>query len=204
MKRIKLETPNKNNFIGSWNIDDDELTEKIIAFFDKNHELHETGKLTGGRIDRNIKDSIDITIEPKHIKENDDYSIFKEYFNKLLLCYKDYQEHFNALEKFSKIHMGSFNIQKYLVGGHFKKPHFERDNLSNCHRLFAWMTYLNDVPSGGGETEFHYFDTKIKPEKGKTLIWPAEWTHQHCGHPTKKEQKYIITGWFYFPDRINE
>ena len=40
---------------------------------------------------------------------------------------------------------------------------------------------------------------KIKPETGKTLIWPAEWTHAHAGEILKFETKYIITGWMCFP-----
>ena len=60
------------------------------------------------------------------------------------------------------------------------------------------MTYLNDV-SDGGETEFPYYNLKVTPEKGKTLIWPSEWTHAHRGCIVKKGPKYIITGWMHFP-----
>ena len=60
------------------------------------------------------------------------------------------------------------------------------------------MTYLNDV-SEGGETEFPMFGLKVKPEMGKTLIWPAEWTHAHLGAIVKTGKKYIITGWMHFP-----
>ena len=70
--------------------------------------------------------------------------------------------------------------------------------LKGIHRVFAWMTYLNDVDDGG-ETYFEHFDLKIKPEIGKTLIWPAEWTHAHKGEVLNKGLKYIITGWMHFP-----
>ena len=59
------------------------------------------------------------------------------------------------------------------------------------------MTYLNDVPEGG-ETEFPMFGLKVKPETGKTLIWPAEWTLAHLGSVVKNGKKYIITGWMHF------
>ena len=59
------------------------------------------------------------------------------------------------------------------------------------------MTYLNDVPKDG-ETEFFHYGLKIKPEKGKTIIWPAEWTHAHRGNPTTVKEKYITTGWLSF------
>ena len=60
------------------------------------------------------------------------------------------------------------------------------------------MTYLNDVENDG-ETEFLHYGLKIKPESGKTIIWPAEWTHAHAGEILKVETKYIITGWLCFP-----
>jgi uncharacterized membrane protein len=66
------------------------------------------------------------------------------------------------------------------------------------HRIFAWMTYLNDVDEGG-ETCFEHFDLKVKPITGQTLIWPAEWTHAHKGEVLLKGNKYIITGWMHFP-----
>ena len=55
------------------------------------------------------------------------------------------------------------NIQKYNIGGHFAELHTERENTSTMHRVFAWMTYLNDVKEGG-RTEFVYYNKKIKPE----------------------------------------
>ncbi len=200
IKRIDIETKSKNSFIGCWSLENKKLMDDIVNFFNKNNQLHEVGKLVGGRIDRNVKDSIDMTIKPKTIKENKEYSLFMEYFNFLMSCYKDYQNQYSSLEIFSQLHMGPFNIQKYLIGGHFKKHHFERHDLATSHRLFAWMTYLNDIPNGQGETEFIYQDLKIKAEKGKTLIWPADWTHTHCGLPTTKEEKYIITGWFHIDE----
>ena len=70
-------------------------------------------------------------------------------------------------------------------------------HLSQLHRVFAYMTYLNDVEEGG-TTDFDNYGIKIKPEKGKTLIWPAEWTHAHTGSVLEGGKKYIITGWMNF------
>ena len=44
-----------------------------------------------------------------------------------------------------------------------------------------------------------WVDKTIKPEIGKTLIWPAEWTHAHKGEVLNSGVKYIITGWMHFP-----
>ena len=61
--------------------------------------------------------------------------------------------------------------------------------------FFAWMTYLNDLDSGN--TDFKHFDLSIKPEKGKTLIWPAEWTHAHRGSLVKKENILLLVGFIF-------
>ena len=62
------------------------------------------------------------------------------------------------------------------------------------------MTYLNDQDDGG-ETEFLYYDISVKPKKGLTLIWPAEWSHTHRGNVVNTD-KYIVTGWIDFlPDK---
>ena len=77
--------------------------------------------------------------------------------------------------------------------------HSERTDITTLHRIFAWMTYLNDVDeSDGGTTDFDYYNVKIRRERGKTLSWPAEWTHAHKGNILKAGNKYIITGWINF------
>ena len=59
------------------------------------------------------------------------------------------------------------------------------------------MTFLNTVNDGGG-TEFKHHDIIYKPEEGKTLIWPTDWTHTHRGMISNTEHKYIMTGWFAY------
>ena len=196
MKKIDI-TNNKNpNFIGAYNIENDTLCEKIVSFFEENKGLQSQGAVGDG-VDEKIKKSTDITIYPNNLKE-EKFFLFKDYLNSLNKCYQDYRETYPFLKKFiTKVDLGYFNIQKYLPGGHFAELHSERTSLQNLHRLFAWMTYLNDVDDGG-TTDFDYFDIKVKPEKGKTLIWPAEWTHAHTGSILKSGKKYIITGWMHF------
>jgi len=196
MKKIDI-TNNKNpNFIGAYNIENNLLCEKIVSFFEENKDLQSQGA-TGEGVDEKIKKSTDITIYPNNLKE-EKFLIFKDYLNSLNQCYQDYRETYPFLKQFiKKVDLGYFNIQRYLPGGHFANLHSERTSLQNLHRLFAWMTYLNDVDDGG-TTDFDYFDIKVKPEKGKTLIWPAEWTHAHTGSILKSGKKYIITGWMHF------
>ena len=47
------------------------------------------------------------------------------------------------------------------------------------------------------EENFEFYNLKIKPETGKTLIWPADWTHAPTGEIVNTGSKYIITGWMH-------
>ena len=125
------------------------------------------------------------------------------YINELYKCFLDYQEQWVFLKDMMKtVNIGSFNIQKYSAGDHFSRIHAERTSIKHAHRVFAWMTYLNDVDDGGS-TNFSHYNIKIKPEIGKTLIWPAEWTHAHSGEILNSGAKYIVTGWIQFPHDNN-
>ena len=61
------------------------------------------------------------------------------------------------------------------------------------------MTYLNDVEDGGG-TEFKYQGLRHNAKKGKTLIWPSDFTHTHRGQKSPTQEKYIATSWFNHVD----
>ena len=198
MKRLEIKNNASPNFIGNWDLEDKKLCKEIIDFFENNSDLQIKGT-TGGGVDESIKKSTDITIKPENLKD-EKYKVFNKYFENLYQCFTDYKEQYDFLKTFvKKIHIGPFNIQKYLPGGHFGRLHAERTGMAHIHRIFAWMTYLNDVDDGG-TTDFDYYKVKVKPETGKTLIWPAEWTHAHRGSVLNGGEKYIITGWLHFTD----
>ena len=198
MINIKIDNNKSPNFIGAWNIDNDNLCKDIINFFEQNLELQQKGTTSLG-VNEKIKKTTDITINPSKLTDPK-YKVFNDYFKQLNECFISYKNQYSFIKTFlHKAHIGHFNIQKYEPGDHFSHLHSERTNISNLHRIFAWMTYLNDV-SDGGTTDFNYYDIKIKPEVGKTLIWPAEWTHSHKGSILNSGFKYIITGWIHFAD----
>ena len=196
MKRLIVKE-NQTNFIGAWNIENNELCKSIISFFQNNSNLHFQGVSAGGK-NLNSKKRTDISIRPDLLKE-EKFSLLKEYINELHKCYLDYLEQWPFLKRMaSKMDIGPFNIGEYLPGGHFSNEHSERTSIDTLHRLFAFITYLNDVEDGG-ETKFSHYNISIKPEIGKTIIWPAEWTHAHTGEILNSGKKYIITGWLHFP-----
>ena len=186
------------HFIGSWMLENPEVCNQLIDYFENNKGKQRPGIAGGGPLRLDVKDSIDISISPNIVMDQVDGMIFRDYFDQLFAFYADYINDWPFLSGlFDSLEIGSFNLQKYLPGQHFKKIHTERGGLSSMHRVFAFMTYLNDVEQGGSTLYSHY-DLEVFPKKGLTLLWPAEWTHAHCGNPVEKGSKYIITGWLHF------
>ncbi len=198
--KILIESENPH-FIGAWNIENDDLCSEIINFFEENKNLQRDG-VTGSGKNQEIKKTTDIVVNPNDLKYPK-FNCLNKYIQHLYMNFKDYQNQWPFLKDLvKKMHIGKFNIQRYTPGGHFAKVHTERSSIASSHRLFAWMTYLNNVDDGG-TTHFSHFDIDIKPETGKTLIWPAEWTHAHNGKILNSGVKYIITGWLHFPHNTN-
>ncbi len=197
MKRSDLGKTNLTpNFIGSW-VMKHSLCDEIIAYYDNNQKKQTQG-VTGKGINLDAKNRGDITLAPKELNLPIN-EIYKIYFENLFECYKDYNVQWPFLQSIvNHLEIGKFNLGKYLPGQHFQTIHCERMGVNSLHRLLAFMTYLNDVEDGGS-TYFNHYDLEIKPKKGLTLLWPAEWTHSHKGNILNSGVKYIITGWLTFP-----
>ncbi len=165
------------------------ICNKLVSYYNNNLHMVKPGALTKG-IDKNVKDSFDIDLELNN-------TLLKEYFlllNKVVLsyCKKFKYITYNQLYGIKEKPV----LQFYKKNGGFKKWHFERTCLINSNRLFAFMTYLNNVEDGG--TMFYYQKKTFQAKKGLTLIWPADWTHTHKGQISKTKEKYIITGWLNY------
>jgi hypothetical protein len=180
------------NFIGMYSIDDVLLCDEIIDFYNNSKNKHE-GATTKG-VDHSVKKSSDVCIH----WQNDE--IARKYISALNLPTTQYIEEYSFCNHYSAWSVTeTINIQHYLPNGGYYKWHTERSSsvAPIASRHLAFMTYLNDVQDAG-ETEFYYQKIKVKPKKGMTLIWPADWTHTHRGVPSPTEDKYIITGWFNY------
>jgi hypothetical protein len=181
-----------NNFISGWYIDSS-IHDELIEYF-KNSDLQHAGT-AGNIVDKSIKDSMDCKLLDKNLSD-------KYFFQNLKLCIDEYTKIYPYCNNYRSWgiveHM---NIQQYMPTGGYFQWHTERTGsetlISSRHLVF--MTYLNDV-NNAGETEFFHQKLKIKPEKGLTIIWPADWTFTHRGIPSPTQEKYIITGWLNYVD----
>jgi hypothetical protein len=176
------------------------ICDKLLEYFNEQKKLGKTKKgsvnLNGTEnINKKIKESIEL-----NFNINEQPTCFNNYLKILQLSLDEYikQYHFcNEYGPFSIIN--GTNLQVYPKGGGYKIYHTERINNIEPYtsRHLVFMTYLNDV-TDEGETEFYYQKIKIKPRKGLTVIWPADWTFTHRGIPSPTQEKAIITGWYNF------
>ena len=116
------------------------------------------------------------------------------YFNFLRECLKCYVERY-GIEFDGPIYNDVFKIHKVKKSEGYHVWHYEKDYVDCLDRLMVYMTYL-EVPEKGGETEFLHQSLRIDPVVGRTLIWPAGFTHMHRGNPPLDGEKMYITGWF--------
>jgi prolyl 4-hydroxylase len=151
-------------------------------------------------VDPEKKDSFDVSVDLVPAELLSEYGIDR-YYAELQRCLHQYVEQHPMLKQVGKFRVTeSPAIQHYRPGGGFKMPHFERSGHATATRMLVWMTYLNDVTDGGG-THFVYQKHTFEAKKGRTLIWPSDFTHTHVGVVSPTQHKYIITGWMNFcPD----
>jgi len=184
MKEYKLPL---DSFIGGWFIPT-KVCDELIFYYNKFKKRTTPGKSGGGKVRKNIKDSLDLSINSNNLDK--EIILYRIELQKILELYiKKYSE----INYYSRFNVKEFNIQKYNKKGGFKKWHFERSFIENARRVLVFMTYLNDIDEGG--TIFKYQKITTPSIKGLTLIWPTDFTHTHKGQITDKE-KIIATGWF--------
>jgi len=179
------------SFIGSYKIEDN-ICDELINYYKKNSHLIVRGIFGENNLDLTHKDSYEV-----NIGKNDLHFPINLYRDELQNCLNEYLKKYKAAEECKKFNIcEDYHMQYYKPGGGYKIWHNERGGLKVANRHLVFMTYLNDVPDGG--TEFLYQKIKTEAKKGLTLIWPTDWTHQHKGIITDKNEKYIISGWWGF------
>jgi hypothetical protein len=181
-----------DNFICGWYLEDTNICDKLV-------EWHKVTPDKGigkslGVVNKEYKDSIDCRLQ-------DNMELAEQYASvHLQKCLLEYVKKYKWCNDYSPFAItDSINVQYYKPTAGYHAWHTERawPNYPSVTRHLVFMTYLNDVYDGG-ETEFYHQQIKVKPEKGLTLIWPADWTFTHRGITSPTEEKYVVTGWYNF------
>lgn len=181
------------DFIHSWTMPE-YICDEILHYYHNNTDLHKEGVIEYGNSKRvsNDKQATEIHISP----DNNDkpFGDYRSFLQKGLNEYCEEYPHVNNMYSFNVTE--TYNIQHYKKDEGFKIEHFERTGQFDytIKRCLVFMTYLNDVDAGG--TKFIYQNRTIKAQKGKSLIFPSDWTHTHVGQISSTQEKTIVTGWF--------
>ena len=141
--------------------------------------------------DRSIKKSTDLVVSGKEHWKDVDNNLFRS----LGLALKEFREKFEYFR--GPFKDNGYALQRTQPGEHY---HWHIDGGSHdfAQRQLVAVWYLNDVPGPGGETEFLFQDIKITPQKGKLVLFPPFWTHEHRGVTLQQGVKYIATTWVVF------
>ena len=145
----------------------------------------------GSGVQLDIKRSCDLSITGKEDWKSYDDAFFKSLNNALKEYLRFIPEEyiqFKALGRFEDD--TGYQIQKTQPGDYYIWHHDQTTS-----RLVTFIWYLNDVKDDG-YTEF-IDGTRIQPEAGKLIIFPATWDFLHRGVSPKTETKYICTGWVH-------
>jgi len=166
------------NFIEEYTISE-KICDELLDYYKNNNEY---------KFERpDIKNTKEV-----HFFNDSNNTIIKVFFKNLAVCAKKYLDKYNI--KDSVTTSITNKIQHYKPKTGFDWLHYERDTKYK-NRQLVYMLYLNTVNDKGG-TEFPFQNITLSANKGKLVIWPAEFTHPHKGIVSPTEEKYIVTGWF--------
>ena len=180
------------------NVIPDNICDEIIKKFEESNDAQFQGKINGGEIKTNIKDSVDLDIgswyewKPLHTTLMDSLKPFVDRYvdhcittqSRKSFSTGDYLPFGPPLSGW--IQPTPFQLQKTAPG---KGYVWHNDYYPG--RVLTQIFYLNDVEEG--YTEFRSGD-KVQPKKGRGCLFPSEWTYFHQGYPPKND-KYIAIGW---------
>ncbi|XP_039265616.2 uncharacterized protein LOC120341207 [Styela clava] len=100
---------------------------------------------------------------------------------------------------------GKFQVTSYPEGVGYKGHHdCTVDSPDKRDRFATILVYLQDVEDGG-ETEFPDLGVKVRPKKGRALLWNNMGSDGNCdlhsfhkAAMVTKGRKYILQRWYYY------
>ena len=190
-------TVNINNFIGVYdNYITPEECDKAIKLFEDQNKFNKTfNRLSSEKT--NILNKQDQQFFANQENINVWWQELKSMMVNYEIAFRHYVSNTGAQTAYdnNSFHFTNVKIQKTLPTEGYHVWHIEHGlGYENEARAFVYSIYLNDVEEGG-ETEFLHFSKRVKPKKGRIVIWPAAFPYVHRGNPPLSGAKYILTSW---------
>ena len=186
----------ENDFI------DNELCDKIIKKFDEDDkeenmkcDFDDMNDLNIFKRNINKLNILDITLRVNRCEEwkNIDKTL-NDKLGDAIIRYENKTSYFNINIFTNNIKNDwGYTIYKYEKNKDFFNWHIENLNYYAYNRiiLYTFIIFLNDIDKGG---EINFLFAKIKPKRGKILIYPSDWYFINKSEISKSNDKYIITG----------
>ena len=193
---MEEKTFNINNFIGVYdNYIPEQECNKAIKLYEDENKFNKTVNRIGFE-----KASILKKQDQQYFAAPFNLNVWWESLKPMIvnfdLAWNHYIQHTGASDAYGvPFHFTDLKIQKTLPTEGYHVRHVEHGKgFGNEARAFVFSVYLNDVEEGG-ETEFLHFSKRVKPKKGRIVIWPAAFPYIHRGNPPLSGEKYILTSW---------
>ncbi|MCK5811012.1 MAG: 2OG-Fe(II) oxygenase [Cocleimonas sp.] len=172
----------------------DFLCDDMVARFESNLDDQYKGRVGSERgANQSLKKTTDIAITGKPHWQDVNNNLFRS----LSLALREFGEaypYFSAMPRFGD---KGYNLQRYQADEYYHW-HVDGDSPDLAMRQLVALWYLNDMQGKGGDTEFLHQNVKVTPEKGKLVLFPPFWTHEHRAKVVDEGAKYIATTWIVF------
>lgn len=194
---MEEKTVNITDFIGVYDnyITEEECNKAIKIYEDENKFNHTLNRLRGENISILKKQDQQFFASPNNIDVW--WEAVKPMMVNFDLAWNHYLKHTGGDDAYDggPFHFTTLKIQKTLPTEGYHVWHIEHGKgLDYGSRAFVFSIYLNDVEEGG-ETEFLHFSKRVKPKKGRIVIWPSAFPYLHRGNSPLSGDKYILTSW---------
>lgn len=193
LKNLKEVKP--NSFIFEYNKAlPDFLCDDMVARFEQNEADQYQGRV-GSLKGQNsgLKKTTDLVVTGKPHWQDVNNNLFRS----LGLAVQEFSAaypYFSQMQRFGDM---GYNLQRYQAGEYYHW-HVDADSPPLAQRQLVALWYLNDIEGEGGETEFLHQGVSVTPEKGKLVLFPPFWTHEHRAAVIGEGVKYIATTWVVF------
>ena len=74
------------------------------------------------------------------------------------------------------------------------RQYFEKVKISDKQDQ-QYFANTDNITVWYSETEFLNFSKRVKPKRGRIVIWPAGFPYVHRGNPPLSGEKYLLTSW---------
>ena len=180
----------------------DELCDLIVELFGKSPQ-YQGNLIRDGQVivDLSMKrtSEVEVHTQPSPVWAGVEFSLSQA----MAHAFSKYESRFPGMSFLpNPLHDEGFRVKRYEPGTGVHAWHVDRSSSDSCREV-AVLIYLNDCPSGGGETLFRTpAPVAVKPKKGRVLLFPAQPSHLHAGAPPAAEPKFVISNFIGSCDQL--